>query len=224
MGVGNFKTLDPNSKITNKVLVDFEIIMDLDLATVYYLITHCKTPEILDTSIGVADSLSCIRNILLFRKTKNPLEVCIKKEYKDSIDNLYKDLMTSYEDKILALTEPNDLFNYFYMLSRTDNLVNIVINCKTELQKNMISKIMPTVNTSLNERDLEEFDTLYMKYSDDIIEYKNIEKKKIYIANAMYNLETGLFKKSILLICDHNIVNTIDLYKNLTIPAIYNRL
>lgn len=224
MGIGNFKTLDSNSKITNKVLVDFEIIMDLDLATVYYLITHCKTPEILNTNIGLADTLSGIRNILLFRKTRNPLEVCIKEEYKDSIDVLYKDLMNTYEKEILNLTRPNDLFNYFYMLSRTDNLVNITINCNTELQKEMIDKIMPTVYTTINERDLEEYDTLYLKYSDDIIEYNNIEKKKIYIANAMYNLETGLFKKSILLICDHNIINTIDLYKNLTIPAIYNKL
>lgn len=224
MGIGNFKTLDSNSKITNKVLVDFEIIMDLDLATVYYLITHCKTPEILNTNIGLADTLSGIRNILLFRKTRNPLEVCIKEEYKDSIDVLYKDLMNAYEKEILNLTRPNDLFNYFYMLSRTDNLVNITINCNTELQKEMIDKIMPTVYTTINERDLEEYDTLYLKYSDDIIEYNNIEKKKIYIANAMYNLETGLFKKSILLICDHNIINTIDLYKNLTIPAIYNKL
>lgn len=224
MGLGNFKTIDPNSKITNKVLVDFEIIMDLDLATVYYLITSCKSPDVLNPVIGIADSLSAIRNMLLFRKTRNPLEVCIKEEYKDSIDSVYKDLMNEYEEEILKLTRPNDLFNYFYMLSKTDNLVNITVNCRTELQKDMFNKFISTLTTSVNERDLEEYDTLYLKYSDDIVEYKNIEKKKIYLANALYNLEAGLFKKSILLISDHNIINTIDLYKNLTVPAIYNRV
>ena len=218
----NFRVLDPSNKITNKILVDFEIIMDFDLAAVYFFITHCKEPDILNPNIGNADSLSGIRNMMLFRKDVNPLEVCVKEEYRDSINGLYKDLVDKYEKEILDLTEPNDLFNYFYMLSKTDNLVTISINCNSELQMNKIDKKFSTVVSVLKERDLEEYDTLYLKYSNDIIEYKNIEKKKIYLANGMYNLETGLFKKSILLLCDHNIINTIDLYKNLTIPAIYN--
>ena len=219
-----FGPLDTSVKVTNRILLDFEVIADLDLATVYFFIKNCKDPSILNPNLSLANSISAIRNVLLFRSDANPLQVCIKEEYRDSINGLYKDLMNKYEKEILDLTLPNDLFGYFTLLLTTDNLTNITINCKTQLQVDFISKLITNANIALNVRDLEEFDTLYLKYSTDIIEYKNIVKKKIYIINAMYNFNTGVFKDCILLLVDQNIVNTIDPYKNLTVPAIYNMI
>ena len=217
-----FKPINRNEINTNRILVDLEVMIDFDLAVVYYIIINIKDPSILKEDIGRANTLSGIRNVLLFRKNINPLSVCIKDEYADSIDDIYKELINNHEKEILDLCQVNDLYNYFKVLLMTDNLVSITVNCKNDLQLDIAQKILPTAKTVIDQRDLDKFDTLYLKYASDIIQYTNIKKKKIYFINGMYNYDNGMFKREILVLIDMNIVNTIDPYNNLTIPPIYN--
>lgn len=217
----NFRPINISNVNTNKILLDFEVIVDLDIASVRFFIDNCKNDDILNTNIGLINTLSGIRNVMLFRRINNPLAVCIKEEYYEDIDSLYSDLINKYEKEILDLSRPNDLFNYFYMLNCTNNLANITINCKSENQIEFIKSKFDNAKVVLNERNLENYDTLYLKYASDIVQYTNIINKKIYLINGMYNFDAGLFKPAILLIVDQNIVNTIDPYKDLTIPALY---
>ena len=77
----NIKPLDTSKIEVSNILCDFESIVDLDLATVYYIATHIKNVDLIDTNILKASSNSAIRNLLLFRSNKNPLSIIIKEEY-----------------------------------------------------------------------------------------------------------------------------------------------
>ena len=139
----NSKPLDTSKIEVSNILCDFEAIIDLDLATIYYIATNLKNVDLIDTSILKASSYNALRNLLLFRTTNNPLSVIIKEEYKDSLNNLYKELMEKHEQEILDLCRFNDLARYIKILYTTGKLVNITINCDTELQVEYTKKNIP---------------------------------------------------------------------------------
>lgn len=218
----NIKPLDTSKIEVSNILCDFESIVDLDLATVYYIATHIKNVDLIDTNILKASSNSAIRNLLLFRSNKNPLSIIIKEEYKDSLDKLYKDLMEKHEQEILDICTFNDIARYIKTLYTTGKLVNITVNCETELQLEYAKKNMPELNSVLNETNISNYNTLFIKYSSNLLKFGEIEEKKIYIVNAMYNYNNLIFKPEILLIMDINKICTIDLYSDLTIPNFCN--
>ena len=217
-----YAPLDTNAKETNHILIDFQVIFDLEIAAVQYIANHAKNLNLINPDVLKISSLSCLRNALLFRTTNNPLSVCISNQYKDSIDDIYNDIIKNHEQELLEKCPVNDLYGYFNMLLKTDKLVDITINCETDAQVDLCYKAMEHgIHTVIQEHNLAEYDTFYIKYVSDIIKYINIHKKKIYMINGMYNFEEGFFKKEILLLINNNIINVIDPYKDLSIPQIY---
>jgi len=217
--------LDKTSVEKNYILIDFQCMYDFDVAAVRYLIAHSKNDNLLSSNISNVSTISGLRNLLLFRNTNNPLSVCISEEYMSSIDSLYKELIENYEKEILNECDANYLHTYINILLKTNNLVEVTVNCENELQLEIAKKsMMDNAKFAINERNLADYDTLYIKYVSDIIQYINIHKKKIYMINALYNFDQGMFKKEILLLINNNNISVIDQYKNLTVPAIYNLL
>ena len=215
--------LDKNNIETNDILIDFQCMYDFDVSAVRYLVGHAKNAKLINWNILNASSLSGLRNLLLFRTLENPLSVCIAPEYFDSIDSLYKELIKKHEQEILNDCEVNYLHSYINLLLKSKDLVSVTVNCENELQADIVIKSMNSkAKIVINERNLADYDTLYLKYASSIIQYKNIHKKRIFILNGLYNFKKGMFREEILLLINNNIVNVVDQYKNLTIPAFYN--
>jgi hypothetical protein len=218
----NSKPLDTSKIEVSNILCDFEAIIDLDLAIIYYIATHLKNVDLIDTSILRASSYNALRNLLLFRTTNNPLSIIIKEEYKDSLNDLYKELMEKHEQEILDLCRFNDLASYIKILYTTGKLVNITINCDTELQVEYTKKNMPELKVVLKETNLSNYNTLFVKYSSNLLRFEEIMEKKIYIVNAMYNYNNFIFKPEVLLLIDSNKICTVDIYQDLTVPNLCN--
>ena len=103
--------------------------------------------------------------------------------------------------------------------------MKVTVNCENELQANIARQSMlENANVVINERDLKDYNTLYLKYVSTIIQYTNIVNKRIFFVNALYNFENGMFKNEVLLLINNNIISVIDQYNELTVPAMYNIL
>ena len=217
--------LDKNNVENNEILIDFQCMYDFDVSSVRYLVTHAKNTKLINCNILNASTISGLRNMLLFRTIENPLSVCISPEYIDSIDSIYDELIKKHEKEILDDCEANYLHSYINLLLKTKDLVSVTINCENELQANIARQSIDNkAKIVFNERNLAEYDTLYIKYASSIIQYKNIHKKRIFILNALYNFKNGMFREEILLLINNNIINVVDQYKNLTVPIFYNLL
>ena len=217
--------LDKDAVSINNILVDFQCMYDFDVSAVRYPVAHTKNDNLLNDGIVNASSISGLRNLLLFRNTDNPLSVCISPKYISSIDNIYKELIDKHGKEILNECEANYLHTYINILLKTDKLVEVTVNCENEDQMEIAKKSMlDGAKFVINERNLADYDTLYIKYVSQIVQYVNIHKKKIYMINALYNFDQGMFKKEILLLINNNVISVIDQYKNLTVPAIYKLL
>ena len=218
-------SLDRSLKEVNHILIDFQCMYDFDVSCVRYLVEHAKNLNLINPDIVKASSLSALRNLLLFRNTENPLSVCINDKYMDSIDDIYKELLDAHEKEILETCDANYIHTYINLLLKTDGLVEVAVNCENELQYDIASSSMhDKAKYVYKKRDLADYDTLYIKYVSQLMQYDNVHKKHIYMINGLYNFNSGMFKEEVLIYINNNTVSVIDQYKNLRIPAIYNIL
>lgn len=224
------KPIDTTLGVNNTSgLMEFEMVMDLDLAIVGFIIVHMKDEKIIKPEIAAAESISGLKNMLLFRTELNPLSIIIKEEYKDSYDNIYQELMDSYGQEIYDMVRPTDILSFVESAYSSRGLVNITINCKNEKEVSKINKISHNkYKTVLNQNDLIFYDGLYIKYAKHIPKYQHVDKKHICILNTMYNMKRVGHSyevcPEILLYAETNIIKMIDPYTDLSIPRVEDLL
>lgn len=225
-----FKPIDTGIGINNTSgLMEFEVLMDLDLAIVGFVLTHLKEDQLIKPEIAAAETISGLKNLLLFRSERNPLSVIIKDQYKNSYDEIYQDLMNSYGQEIYDMVRPTDIATFVQSAYDSHGLVNITINCKNEKEVSKINKLSHNkYRTRLNETDMSMYDGLYIKYLKDIPTYQHVDKKHIYSLNTMYNMKkTDTAYEvcpEVLLYAETNIIKLIDPYVDLSVPKVEDLL
>ena len=94
-------------------LFEFETLVDVDLSVVMYIIDNMGNSKYIDTSLlKNTNTINGIENRLLFRENYNPLSIIIKKEYEDSIDDIYNEIMEYHKQEILDKALPTDILSF----------------------------------------------------------------------------------------------------------------
>lgn len=215
--------LNPNIQIVHN-LFEFESVVDVDLSIIMYIIKNMNDNNkfINEDFIRFTPSLNGIQNRLLFRTTNNPLSIIIKKEYHDSINDIYNELMANHKQEIINNAIPTSIMNFYITGTNISGVVNNYINCKDEIEKQYIHKYTHTAQIKNNENDMKKYNTIYVKSVNSLFNYKNLVHKKIFIFNARFNMMNDylIYKPEAMAISTVNTICTIDPYNNLTIPSI----
>lgn len=203
-------------------LFEFETVVDVDLSVVMYIIDNMDNSDYIDLNLlKHATTLNGIENRLLFRENINPLSIIIKKEYQDSIDDIYNEIMECHKQEIIDKALPTDLLTFCNLGSTITGVVNNHVNCKDTIEEAYIHKMTERVITKVNQFDISNYNTLYAKSVDNLFKYQNLTNKKIFILNARYNMMKDflIYKPEAMAISTSNTMCIIDPYKNLTIPS-----
>lgn len=203
-------------------LFEFETVVDVDLSVVMYIIDNMGNSDYIDLNLlKHATTLNGIENRLLFRENINPLSIIIKKEYQDSIDDIYNEIMECHKQEIIDKALPTDLLTFCNLGSTITGVVNNHVNCKDTIEEAYIHKMTERVITKVNQFDISNYNTLYAKSVDNLFKYQNLSNKKIFILNARYNMMKDflIYKPEAMAISTSNTMCIIDPYKNLTIPS-----
>ena len=206
-------------KYTTSNLVEFEAVVDTDLAIIDYMTSNYKT-SFFKESVLNASSRNVIKNLLLFRDDSNPLTVLLKDEYLDSAEDLFKEITETKYEEVLKIAEPTDIFRYIKTLEdETEGVVVSTINCKNKLQQQMINELAGIMRTDINQKDMSVFTCLFIKNIKDIETYRNFGGKYIYLSNFRFNLnEDFVIKLDIASVAGYNSVKLIDPYVGLILP------
>ena len=199
----------------NELLVEFESVVDLDLAMYRFIKDKYRNSEYVDQEFINLKNEKEIVYRLLNRKHINPLEIIMP-----GLDttNLYYDIMQNHYEELLSYATAYDTFGLMITFMNNASSTGITIWCKSNLEKEFINKLNPVLNTIVipNRRDivLSKYSVLYVKYIAYLAEYNSIEGKHIYIAAAKYNMEENedLVSYLCLLYSDVNIIHLTDLY------------
>lgn len=216
-----------NSGISSNVqivynLFEFETLIDLDLSVIMYIINNMNNSKYIDTDLlKNTTTINGLENRLLFRENINPLSIIIKKDYEDSIDDIYNELMESHKKEIVDNALPTDIMTFYNLGSSITGVVNNHVNCKDKIEEEYIHTFPGKIITKINEYDLSAYNTLYAKTIDNLFDYKNLTNKKIFILNTRYNMMKDylLYKPEAMAVSTSNTMCIIDPYKNLTIPS-----
>lgn len=199
----------------NELLVEFEFLIDLDLAMYKFIKDKYFDSEYVDQKfINEKDERAIIYN-LLNRKHINPLEIIMPEV---ETTNLYLDIIENHYDELLNYATAYDTFGLMITFLNNASSVGITVWCKSKLEEDFIKKLNPTLNTIVipNRRDivLSKYTVMYVKYIAYLAEYSAIEGKHIYIAAAKYNMEEDkdMVNSLCCLYSDVNIFHLIDLY------------
>lgn len=203
-------------------LVEYETIVDTDLA-VFAMCMKIFSKDSLRPEITSAKrSLSSIKNILLFRTERNPLSVLLVDKYKDSYDVLLDEMVKEFPEELNHYERFNDIFEYIYLMETNNDRIENTIICKNEYQKKKVREMIPDIKIidyDENGIDMDPYGCLFIKYSKDLFNYKNLSNKYLYIYNARFNLTEGYTIDDVtMLLAKTNHIRTIDPYKNLRVP------
>ena len=202
----------------NEILVDFNFLVDLDLAMFKFIKTEYNNPKFVDQKILSLQDEKEIIQLLLYRDSVNVLETLIPKE---NTLEMYKDIMNNKMDSLLKYAKASDIFGLMITFLREGSSVDVTVLCESKLQADFIHSLNPILKTTVSSRKniaLSKYNVIYSKFYSDILKYNNVAGKNIYIANAKYNMEPGKNIPNMAistLVGDINIIRTIDLYRNI---------
>lgn len=207
-------------KKDNSLLVEFDFIIDLDLAMFKMIQNkYGNSPYVDKNPISIRDEKEIV-SMLLNRKHINPMEILMPevdttKLYFQFMDdeNLYKEL--------LSYAKAYDTFALMITFLKEASSVDITILCKNKLEENFIRSLNPALNTIIvpNKFDvpLNNYTALYLKYFVSATNYRNVAGKHIYIPAAKFNMEEDrdcISIQMVKLFSDTNIIHLIDLYRD----------
>lgn len=199
----------------NEILVEFESLIDLDLAIYKFIKDKYSNSDYVDQKFINEKNERAVIYALLNRKHINPLEIIMPGL---ETTNLYKDILDNHYEELLSYATAYDTFGLMITFLNNASSVGITVWCKSKLEQDFIKKLNPVLNTIIipNRRDivLSKYTVMYVKYLAYLVEYSTIAGKHIYIAAAKYNMEEDKDMVSSLccLYSDVNILHLIDLY------------
>ena len=205
----------------NKILVEFEFLIDLDLAIFKLIKDKYNNPEYINQDIIKMNDESKIVDFMINRKNINPLKQIIPNA--DSL-NLYNDIMKNHMDELLKYAKASDIFPLMVTFLKEATSVDITVLCNSKLQEDFIKSLNNKLNTVIYDDyknvPVDKYTILYIKNYPSVLKYNHIAGKHIYIANARYNMEEDMNAPTLAisaLVSDVNIIHMIDMYRNIKV-------
>lgn len=207
------------SKNDNELLVEFDFLVDIDLAIYKYIKDKYFYTDYVDKDILSIEDENKIKSLLLFRKHINPLEI-IMPNFETT--KLYIDLYTNHKNELLEYATPYDTLYLMVTYLNRIQTVGITILCKNKEEENFIKNINDKFNCIIcsdrKSLDISKYTAIYLKYFITALEFVKIEGKYIYILTGKFNFDENsntINGAMSIIYGDLNIIKLIDPYTNI---------
>lgn len=206
-------------------LVDFEMLVNTDYGVIQLMKRDYSNGDFIDL-----DYLNTVPDYALLgelynRDYENPLLMILKDEYKDQADSLYEQILEEKYKDVLELSITTNVKALMTMYIKNDQMP-VTVLCKNIHEQHFINKLNEGYQITLEPRtklNTDLYDFYYIKKFKDVLDFKGIQVKNLYIARYGFNLEKGYNNILNLSICDNvaqfNQVLFIDLYPMLEIKG-----
>lgn len=225
------KKLQEANMKRNSVIADFDVLIDMDLAIASYLIE--QYPKSFYFKDKLADtSMYFLKLLLLSRKDRNPITAIVKDEYKDKVDDIYKEITTNTEiyDKILdiAAAFPTDILGILSLSSKNFGY-RITVRCRNIQEENTFLNIVRldngakwnTIVDNSEKLSIDKYKILFIHDIDEIGDFEEVGGKTIYLYDYGGNYEDFKHNKyslTAILAGSINAVKFISPYSNFVFP------
>lgn len=213
-------------KYGTKVLVTFDTIVDTAMGVLNYVFDKFDDKFIIESLKYIdTESTKCL---LVQRSEFNPLKLILKPEYDDKADSLYNEIITNHYQEVVNKSMKNALFYLSKVYDNTHGIIRTTVLCKNKIEEQFIREnntqdVNILLESDFTKVDLAQFDSMMINNFYDILLFRNVQGKSIFIHNCDYNLQTvnnvTIPKIEIsALVSSVNNIYTIDPYVNLNKP------
>jgi len=207
----------------NNILIPFDMIYDIDIGIFKLMKSSYKNP------IYIHAMMLCISNnnfkyFIINSKTYDPLNILLRDDCKGESIDILNDLIEEDYERIVELSEPTDILGLLSVYLKS-SLVKITILCTTEEESNKIKNTKLLENAKViiqkdySKINMDEYDSLFIKKYTEVLRFKKLQGKSIFIGNYKFNQDEENTTKSIyplkdisMLVGDTNRLYFIDLY------------
>lgn len=209
----------------NTILIAFDMIADTEIGLIRMIKEKYNDESIFYPGILEMDDANLIYNLHM-RKNDNPLFVAVKDdENQEQMDSYYNEFMEKEYDSILENSILTPILKLISTFISSNGIVNVDILCKNKQEEQYIKRIEGLekcgviIQDDYSKVDISKYDGIYIKVFKDILKFKNLTTKTIFLANYKFNLketdndgiEVPLPEVSIEIVSS-NVLKIIDIY------------
>ena len=173
----------------NELLVDFNFVIDLDIAMYKYIQNKYADSIYVDDRLIHSKNDYAIINLMIHRVSENPLQVLMPTI---NPDNIYNEIIKNDEAELLRFARPYDSFYLLVTYLVHAASVGITVLCNNELESDFIKSIDNRVSTIIcndwssarynYDKDNKLNKSLIILYGDiNIIKFMDLYTKVIYV-------------------------------------------
>ena len=176
----------------NNILIPYDCIVDEDSGLLRVIREFYSNDTVF--FMDKIDSDQKIEELILNEKYENPLDLILQPDYKDKADDFYLQFYEEEYDNILDLSFMTLLYK-FVLLVRSNKLSRITFLANDEAEKDsleiLFGKDTDIVLGYIDEINLDDIDTIFIRRVSDIENFENIRGKNLYVLNYNFNFETS---------------------------------
>ena len=154
----------------NRILVEFEFLIDLDVAIFKFIRAEYNNLKFVDQNIIKINNEDEIIKLMINRQHINPLEIILPNV--DST-NLYDDIINNHMNELLKYAKASDIFPLMVTFLKEATSVDITVLCNSKLQEDFIKSLNNKLNTVIyddyNNVPVDKYTILYMSICKNYI-------------------------------------------------------
>ena len=209
------------------ILIEFSMIVDTDFGLIRFIGEKYANEDLFFTNIFELDN-HLLKGVLMERTMDNPLQIIFKDESQTEMMNtFYKQFMERHYEEILKRSSMTSISILIKKLIDTEGTIKVGILCKNKMEKDFISHYMADCLHSLYSVILDTEDVfnvadytgIMIKHASDLIRYKSLGGKTIYLAQMGFNYDNDLLenKKELFIKSDYKFIVTSSELKFITL-------
>ena len=172
-------------------LISFHAIIDEDMAIIAYILLEMRDESLFDLYKVSDKTYHKILSEIYWGGYKNPLYYFMKNESdKEKLDEIYNDLITNHEDKILKHGVSTEIYRLIQEFARTPEISPTIL-CYNDIQINYLTENAELDKiTLMNIKDINKnkYTEYYFRNVEEFDEFKDsITNSTVYISTMAKN-------------------------------------
>jgi hypothetical protein len=187
----------------NNVLITFNMIMDIDIGLLHLIKEEYNDPSVFNNDVLNLNDRH-LAGLIRENETSNPIDLILLDKDKEQSDSFYNEFISNKYDKILEYSPYTTFVNMIKAFIDSEGVIKVNILCSNKSEEEIVKKVMSDCHPSYykiittddwSSVDLKYYDTMYIKYTEDLLRFNNVMGKNLMVCDYRCNLEESEYQK-----------------------------
>lgn len=185
--------------VSSNILITFDMLIDLDIGLFSIIKESYNDPNVFNNKVLNMNE-NRLKGLLRENIYRNPLNLILLNDNPNQANAFYNEFMEVEYDNIIDHS-PNNTIVDVVRTFIASGAISVTILCKNKSESARIERILSDYETNQyeilvsenNNINLDKYDTMFIKYIDDLDTFNNVIAKNLIISDYRYNLDDIMY-------------------------------